>query len=286
ITFLGGLLLIGCKEKSTPLASKQLFADTPVSVPIVAGFVDEASGIADSWVNPGFLWVEQDSGNPPELTLIGYDGKFRKKIPVWGALNRDWEDMALARGPLAGVRYIYLADVGDNNLQYENYYIYRFPEPEVSVDTVFSWDKITFRYPDGSHNAEAVFVDDVSRDIFIITKNDAKARLFKLSYPQRLDAPNMASLVGELEFGQAVSAAMSPDSREVIVKTYSSLYHWNPQNGETIESTFKRLPKLLSYKSEIQGEAVCFKRDNTGIFTLSERPFQVSNIELNFYKRN
>src|SRR6187401_2247814 len=76
-----------------------IFADTPASVPIRAGFIDEASGIADSRLNAGFLWVEQDSGNPPDLSLLAYDGTISKKIYIKGIQNRDWEDMAIAKGP-------------------------------------------------------------------------------------------------------------------------------------------------------------------------------------------
>lgn len=278
-------LLIGCKEKSTPAASNKPFADSPVSIPIVAGIIDEASGLADSKANPGFLWVEQDSGNPPEIALLAYNASYKKKIYLKGASNRDWEDMALAKGPDASVNYIYIAEIGDNAIQNVSYSIYRFPEPAVTADTVLTWEKITFQYPDGPHNAEAMIVDDSSKAIYIFTKNDQKAKIFKLAYPQSTSGTMTAELAGELPFGEAVGAAISPDNREIIVKTYSSLYYWARQSGESIETALKRPPVTLPYKLEIQGEAVCFKNDNTGFYTVSEKPMFAPSVELNFYKR-
>jgi len=277
--------LLGCQEESTPSTSAHLFADSPLSVPIVAGIIDEASGLADSKANTGFLWVEQDSGNPPELALLAYNGSYKKKIHIKGAVNRDWEDMALAKGPDGNTNYIYLADIGDNGLLHNTYFIYRFPEPAIATDTVLLWEKITFQYPDGPHNAEAIFVDDSSKAIYVFTKNDLKSKIFKLTYPQTTTGTITAVLVGELPFGEAVGAAISPDSREIIVKTYSALNYWSRQTGESIEAAMRRSPILLPYKLEIQGEAVCFKNDNTGLYTLSERPTLSTFVELNFYKR-
>ena len=62
-------------------------------------FIKEASGIADSKMSPGFLWVEVDSGNPPRLYLLSHDALTEKKVYIKGATNRDWEDIALAAGP-------------------------------------------------------------------------------------------------------------------------------------------------------------------------------------------
>ena len=54
---------------------------------------------------------------------------FLKKIIIKPAVNRDWEDIALGNGPVAGTNYIYLADIGDNSIDSSQYYIYRFAEP-------------------------------------------------------------------------------------------------------------------------------------------------------------
>jgi hypothetical protein len=48
-------------------SAKGSFDSIPSAV-IVTPTISEASGIADSKRNPGYLWVHEDSGNPPQLT--------------------------------------------------------------------------------------------------------------------------------------------------------------------------------------------------------------------------
>src|SRR6476469_1323683 len=104
---------------------EQLFDSSPKLFSITPGVIDEASGIADSYANPGFLWVELDSGNPPVLHLLKHDGHLGKSIFLKGVSNRDWEDIALSAGPEEGKKYLYVAETGDNNQAYAQYAIYR-----------------------------------------------------------------------------------------------------------------------------------------------------------------
>ncbi|HET6996042.1 MAG TPA: hypothetical protein VFI06_13710 [Chitinophagaceae bacterium] len=275
---------LACRKKTTDPPVPE-FAVNPFSKKINPGIIDEASGIADSKANPGYLWVEQDSGNPNELSLLSDSGLVLKKITIKSAVNRDWEDIALANGPSAGVNYLYVADIGDNNKTHTDYTIYRFPEPSSATDSVISYDVIKFRYPDGSHDAEAILVDNSSKDIYIITKQDALSRIFKLPYPQNTSGTNTAISDGSLSFTGAVSAAAS-STGELLIKTYTALYYWKKTGNETIGEMLRKEPTTIAYQQEPQGEAVCFKNDNSGFYTLSERPSVVSSINLNFYKRN
>jgi hypothetical protein len=271
------------KQKELPAAALP-FAATPVTAAVLPGLVDEASGIADSKANPGCLWVEQDSGNPPELSLLKYNGSLLKKISIKGAQNRDWEDMALGGGPVAGTNYLYVADIGDNNSSHNSYSILRFPEPEAAKDEVDTWDQIHFAYPDGAHDAEAIMIDESTKDIYIITKRDAASKVYKLAYPQSTAAINTASYVMDLPFTGVVGAASSKSGSELIIKTYTGLFYWTRKSGESITTTLSKPATTLSYTLEPQGEAICFKADNTGFYTLSEKSFAPS-VSLNFYKR-
>jgi hypothetical protein len=88
-----------------------------------------------------------------------------------------------------------------------------------------------------------------------------------------------------LSFTGAVSAAIS-STGELLIKTYTSLYYWKKLGNETMEDMFRKEPAIIAYQQEPQGEAVCFKNDNSGFYTLSERPSIVSSVSLNFYRRN
>ena len=276
---------LGCRKKDPGSDIVVKFASVPVSKAIQPGIIDEASGIADSKANAGYLWVEQDSGNPGDIILLSYAGEVFKRINIRSAINRDWEDIAAGNGPVAGTNYIYLADIGDNNKVFTQYLIYRFPEPLATTDTVSVYDQIRFQYPDGSHDAEAILVDNASKDIYIITKQDALSRIYKLVYPQNTTAVNTAVYTGALSFNGVVSAASSGAGDELLIKTYTSLYYWKKAASESIEQVLRKDPVALAYQQEPQGEAVCFKNDNQGFYTLSERPSFVSSVNLNFYKR-
>ncbi len=154
----------------------EIIPDGYDSIPVIKSvepLLREASGIADSKKNKGMLWVEEDSGNPPQLHLLTHEGKILKQVFIKNAINRDWEDICLADGKL------YIGDIGDNAQVNDEYVIYIFDEPLSTVDTVFVFEKIRFRYVDGPRDAEAFFVDDFTKDIYIITKRDNPLYYYK-----------------------------------------------------------------------------------------------------------
>lgn len=266
------------KSKPQQVVTPAGFEKTPQVIAIKNGLIPEVSGMADSKKIPGYLWTQQDSGNPPLIYLIKHDGTITDSVLIEGASNRDWEDMTLADGN------IYVADIGDNNAQYPDYNIYRFPEPGLGEDRVAEPEKINFEYPDGSHDAEALLADPNTKDIYIITKRDAKSRVYKLSYPQSTTELMQAAFVGELSFTGAVSAALSPDGKEIIIKTYTQLYYYSKKAEESIAVALEKAPSTLDYQVEAQGEAVSFGIDNKGFFTLSEQALNIIPT-LNYYKR-
>ena len=280
LLIVSAFLLLGCKRAGPSLP----FEAIPLLYDVTPGIVDEASGIGDSHANAGLLWVQQDSGNPAALYLLKHDGSHVKSIFLKGVGNRDWEDLVVADGPVEGKKYLYIGEIGDNNYAYHTYSIYRLPEPKLNVDSVTDYEKINFKYPDGSHDAEAMLVDGRSKDIFIITKRDQRSRVYKLAYPQDATTVNTASFVMDLPYKGVVSATISSSQNEVLVKTYSSVYYYKKKNGETIEQLLQQSYQPLPYQVEVQGEAICFANDNNGFYTLSEKGM-LPAVKLNFYKR-
>ncbi|HZI53355.1 MAG TPA: hypothetical protein VFD56_06625 [Chitinophagaceae bacterium] len=279
------LIVLGCKKENAKNTEPEGFESIPIAKPLVPSILDEASGIADSKTNPGYLWVQQDGGNHNDIALLSQNGSLLKRINIKSAVNRDWEDLATGLGPVAGNQYIYIADIGDNTLAASQYFIYRFIEPASANDSVLNSDKITFQYPDGAHDAEAILVENSSKDIYIITKQDSPSRIYKISYPQNTGAINTAILVGSLSFGGVTGAAMSADGKEILVRTYNSVFYWQRTTNQTLEQALSGSPVSLDTQFEPQGEAICFKNDNSGFFTLSERPAIIAAVNLNFYKR-
>jgi hypothetical protein len=209
------------------------------------------------------------------LYLLGHDGHVLKTIYIKGAINRDWEDMARIDDT------IYLADIGDNNLDLSDHTIYQFAEPAASTDTITTFNTIHFAYPDGAHDAEAFLVEPTTKDIYIITKRDASSKIYKLSFPYGADT---VRLVGTLNYKEVVSAAMDQEGREIIIKTYTALYYYTRSQKETIEEALAKSYTALPYIPEPKGEAVTFANDNTGFYTLSEIGL-AATVNLYFYPR-
>lgn len=278
LLFTFAIALVACAKQATPPQQlpQPLFDSIPAAV-AVPSVLKGASGIAGSKSVPQTLWVEEDSGNPPQLYSLNYDGSIRKKVYIKGTANRDWEDIARSGDTL------YVAETGDNNQVYTGYAIYKFAEPAADADTVYTFKKISFKYPDGAHDAEALLVDPSTRDIYVITKRDNPSRLYKIQFPYSTTT-NIAVMAGQLSFNGVVSAALSPDGKEILVKTYTNLYHYKT-DGKSIEAALQSAPAMLPYTAEPQGEAVTFAQDNSGFFTLSEKGLG-STVNLYFYKRH
>lgn len=282
------LLAAGCQKPAdpapepAPLPNPVFEATAPV--PVTPGLVDEASGIAYSNTTANALWVQQDGGNGAALTLLGTDGKLIRKVDIEGVANRDWEDMAIAAGPTAGTRYVYVGEIGDNNAVHPSVSFIRFPEPGSSTTKVTNPDVLPFTYSDGPRDAEAFFVDPKTNDIYIITKREAQSRLYKLAHPQATTGTGTAQFVSTLPFNSVVSAALSPDGKELIVKTYAQLMYWKIDGEKSFADLLQTKPFLLPYTIEPQGEAVCFRNDGGGYFTLSEKA-AAPQVNLYFYKR-
>lgn len=262
-----------CNKSAAPGAS-------PTSEPAqvaVKPVIKEGSGIADSKTHPGKLWVIEDSGNPPELILLGHDGTNGTRIPVPGASNRDWEDVVVAGS------FLYIGDIGDNEQKAGNYTIYKMPEPTAGAISASNVEPIRFRYADGAHDAEGFLVDPQSGDIYIITKRDAAAQVYRIAAGYSVTTQNIAEKVATLSYNGVVSAALSPSGKQVLVKTYDTIYAYARNAGETLAAAFTQKPAILPYKGEPQGEALCFKNDGSGYFTLSEQ-LPGNEVFLYFYK--
>jgi hypothetical protein len=152
------------------------------------------------------------------------------------------------------------------------------------VDTVKTIDKIAFRYPDGSHDAEAFVVDDLKKEIYIITKRDTLSRVYRLRAGYSETEINTLEYVTSLPFNNVVSACLSGDREDLIVKTYAGIFHFDIKQDMSLAEVFGTNPTVVNYQVEPQGEAISFASDNSGFFTLSEKAFS-SVVKLYRYKR-
>lgn len=288
-------VVTACLEKNPVVEDpgdtrSSVFESVPLRVPVAPGQVDEASGLADSRTLPGYLWTHEDAGSDNRLFLLNHGGTSIRGYVLPGIINRDWEDIAVGGGPQDGVSYLYLGDTGNNdaNPGTTSHFIYRVPELTTLDESFAASDiaRITYRYPEGTPDAETLLLDPVTKDLFIVSKELDKAQLYRLPYPQATEGVIIAELIGQVPaISLATGGDISADGQEILVRTYTNIFYWQRKSGETIGQTLLRQAlKTLPYELEPQGEAVCFDRDMKGYFTLSERRTATS-VTLNYYKR-
>lgn len=247
----------------------------------------EVSGMAASRSYENAIWVHNDSGNEAALFLINENADVLKKFVLEGIENRDWEDMAMGPGPDPDLTYLYLGDIGDNLLLREQKVIYRFAEPTVALgeadqaDTIRQFERFEFQYPDQKQNAEALFLDPISQDIYIIAKSNDSPTIYRFpkSIQQEattatLEAEGRIEIESKGMFDLVTAADISTDGMEILVKTYGKVYHWQRNDTDvSVSELLRSSPDTLSYVPEPQGEAITFTADQQGFFTLSEKNF-------------
>jgi hypothetical protein len=237
----------------------------------------EISGIAASFQNKNILYLHEDSGHPNWIYLTNNTGQDLGELIISGSYNRDWEDIAVGPGPLAGHNYIYVADIGDNNAWHCLKRIYRFAEPDLTKAAfpvrriIKQVETITLRYPDKPHNAEAILLDPLTRDLYIATKEDHKCSIYVASFPQSTRQKVVLEPVITLPFSLVTGGNISHNGLEIILRSEDTCWYWKRARGETIAAALTRAPhRLTPVTKEPQGEAICFATAQPGYFTCSE----------------
>jgi hypothetical protein len=248
------------------------------------GPINEASGVVASRRNRDVLWTHNDSGGQSAIYAFSSNGTHLGVYRLDGTTNRDWEDIALGYNDSTDAYYIYVGDIGDNAGVFVDKYILKIEEPAVSssqapVDTtLYGAETITFTYPAGiRYNAETLMVDPFNNDLYVITKRGGgnPDLVFRAAYPQSTSQPIVMEQVGTLTIPVAsvtVGGDISPSGVEVLTKTYASVYYWRRQPGQALWDALANMGVGVPYVQEPQGEAVCWKSNGMGYYTVSEEP--------------
>lgn len=249
--------------------------------------LEEASGLAASFQNPGCLWSINDSDNPAEIFLIDSSAKTKLVCTLQGIKNRDWEDIAIGNGPKKGKKYVYVAEIGDNNAKYDFKYLYRFEEPSLkdgAEQTITNIETLILKLPDGKRDTEALMIDPSTNDLYIISKREEKVRMYLQKYPYPKDTLRPTKIL-EFSFNWVTCASISQDGTEVLVKNYSNIYYWKRTNEKSLVELLSKNPVRIPYEPEPQGEAICFTTDKSGFYTISETREGKPLAQLKFYSR-
>jgi hypothetical protein len=240
----------------------------------------EISGIAASARNPGTLWAHNDSGDSARLFAVAESGATRVRYTIAGASARDWEDLALGPGPVAGQPYLYIGDIGDNGRSRSSVVVYRVAEPTVTgsgTQTLAGAAALTLRYPDGARDAEALFVDPRTGELHVIAKSGTGGAVGVYRAPANLPAGSVTVLsrVGTVTLPSGLAnavtgAAISADGKAIAVRTYGAVRLWSRDDNQTVATALAAAECRGPVPAESQGEAITFRPDALAYYTVSE----------------
>jgi hypothetical protein len=238
--------------------------------------LDESSGVVVGRRDPTMLWTHNDSGWPAEIFSITPAGELIARIPVAGADNIDWED--LAWGPCPEGECLYIGDIGDNSAVRNSITVYRLPEPDPRAAEARVSARFDMRYPDGPRDAEGLFVTPEGV-LYIVSKGNGSARPALYRYPGELRAGETVELqlVTPLSDGppelldRLTAADISPSGEWVGIRSYRELTFHRAHallSGDTVPVHRFDLEEV----EEVQGEGFTLL-DNGTVYLTGEAGF-------------
>lgn len=243
--------------------------------------LDESSGIAVSYAQPDALWLHNDSGDKPDLFLVGLDGRTRARVRLRDTDPYDWEDMCSFQRERQS--WLLIGDVGDNGRNRGQkktpgcrLLLVREPavprsdrQVEMKCDVAA---EIKFEYEDGRWDCEGIAVDTERQEILLLTKGSPQnCGLYVMPLDtseavQKRTARRIASPFIPFATGLDVSA----DGRTMAVCTMLNGLVVRRRQGESWVQAFQRFPTVIGLPPRKQGETICFDRSGTFLFLNSE----------------
>ncbi len=215
----------------------------------------ENSTAAMSATQPGVFFTINDSGNDAVLFALDTAGNTRGRWRIRNATNVDWEAASLgpcvpATSAIAAANScIFVGDVGDNAAIRQTAVLYQLREPMVGTEppvAELQAEQLTFRYPDGPHDVESIYVAP-DGTVYLITKRPLKsvsgalrqALVFVLpatTWGQHgtVTATLLDSLPivpGTAARRRITDASLSFDARLLAVRTYGQVYIFATDSG-------------------------------------------------------
>jgi len=259
------------------------------------GAITESSGVVASRRAGGrLLWTHNDSGDGPFVYAVGLNGEKRGTFRLRGVDTvTDCEDIAIGPGPQAGVPYLYLGDIGDNNSVRSAVShvcaVYRVPEPAVAnsartstqAHPVMTARAEAFRYvyPDGPHDAETLLVHPKTGRIYVVAKNP-NGHDGVYVFPASLDARKIVTLKklatvvisGEpnLYPNLVTGGDIAPDGGHVLLRTYWYAYEFAVPAGRAgFDGAWRARPRRILVPLQAQGEGIGYAYPQGDAFYLT-----------------
>jgi hypothetical protein len=263
---------------ATTAADSCAWQPLQVAARLAASQLIETSGVAPSVRRADLFWAINDSGNAAALYALDAHGGDLGSFEVGGAKNRDWED--LDSFVLDGAPYLLIAETGDNEAEHTRSRLYVVPEPQPGTarKVAVAWT-VSFVYPDGPRDCEAVAVDPAGERVLLLTKRDTPPRVY--SVPLRAPADGelaRAELLATLAWpaNDATRTHRMPwmlladrptawdiSPRWIAILTYGRVYTYERIAGEPLTEALAREPSSLELSGGFKAEALALGGDGS-----------------------
>lgn len=255
----------------------------------------EISGLAPSRIHGDRLWVVNDNGHPADLTQIDFTGATRGRVRLQGVTNRDWED--LDSFEWEGRPYLIVADTGDNDAKYPEYFLYIVPEPAALTGngTATVARTLRFRYPDDARlDCESMAVDVSQGAVYLFSKRGFPSVLYQVDlHDERLQRarrladirsipqPTPADIEADPHMGRWIGqpTAAALDSRGVVLLTYRHAYWYPRSSDETWADAMTGTPTEIPLPRLVNGEAIALLGDSV-VVTSEQLPAPLIKVPL------
>lgn len=261
----------------------------------------EISGLAASQRSAERLWAINDSGNPAKLFLLDETGQRLAALPVVGARNIDWEDLASFRDS-SDRAWLLIADIGDNQAKRTEVRLLLVPEPFEDDREARVAATLRFQYEEGPRDAEGLAVDLLQGQVLITDKRHSPVGLYALPLEPILasaaqdtdagaDAGAGATLIATriaefpalaqeplasfdpgnlLRMGMATALDLSPDGLHLAVLTYqnAALYERSPQ--QTWSEVSHTVPRFIALPRRPMLESLAWTREGDALWLTPE----------------
>jgi hypothetical protein len=211
--------------------------------------IKESSGLETSQHWRNIIYTHNDSGDDARFFAVNLRGQTKAVYTLNGAGSWDWEDMS--QGPNDT---LWFGDIGANQLGRDSIAVYKVKEPQKLRSRTIAWTRYDFRYDDDqSHNAEALLVNPVTGALFVVTKADSGAGVYRSTMPLRTSGLNTLKRVAAAPV-KVTGGDFSPNGKRLVLRTYGSAYFYRKIGGH---ATVIKMPSA--------GESIAFHRWGPGV---------------------
>ena len=274
----------------------------PLSYPLTAHILPEASGLTHSKLHPHVLWSHNDSGDEAKLVALSNQGEILGELYLKYEAE-DLEDISSSNCPHRSGYCIWLADTGDNRLSREYLNILILVEPATGLP----FEPFEYRFDDrpsqlwnlpvilenGPADIEAIAAHQSGNKLWLFEKTENPlARIWLLdintrvigTYLQQLSEESKNPIIAQelitfsapgiaIEKGKMITAAdLSPAGDRLLLRVYTGMYEYLFDTPYQLQELSSKEPNLITLGplSEPQGEALTYGWLGEGLWSISE----------------